>query len=292
MMVGWKKTFFFAFFPFFKKREKLVDDGGVEKTFFFSLNKRNVSDDFFSCAAHDSVFFLFFFANVQKVSISRRLVVKFLLGHCKFRTDFSQSSNVPERRSIILLYVVVHGQAHPSIKTLLFRFVLYLKVALAHPFQERHERSETLIVLGVAKLVHQALSFLLGEFLTKIGQQPEEILAEDSFVLVLVVQFQDFNEIVDATGVLGVLGLLEDGVHLVDGDHLLALFLETTAHVVDGVVGGVQVAGADEVTNVESIDFAVTLEVVDLEGELDFFNIPRVDAVFLSYFLIRHVVVK
>ena len=74
----------------------------------------------------------------------------------------------------------------------------------------------------------------------------------------------------DATGVLGVLGLLEDGVHLVDGDHLLALFLETTAHVVDGVVGGVQVAGADEVTNVESIDFAVTLEVVDLEGELDF----------------------
>jgi len=221
-------------------------------------------------------------------------VVKFLLGHCKFRTDFSQSSNVPERRSIILLYVVdvVHGQAHPSIKTLLFRFVLYLKVALAHPFQERHERSETLIVLGVAKLVHQALSFLLGEFLTKIGQQPEEILAEDGFVLVLVVQFQDFNEIVDATGVLGVLGLLEDGVHLIDGDHLLALFLETTAHVVDGVVGGVQVAGADEVTNVEGIDFAVTLEVVDLEGELDFFNIPRVDAVFLSYFLIRHVVVK
>ena len=74
----------------------------------------------------------------------------------------------------------------------------------------------------------------------------------------------------DATGILGVLGGLEDGVHLILGDHLLALFLETTAHVVDGVVGGVQVAGADEVTNVESIDFAVSLEVIDLEGELDF----------------------
>merc|ERR1712179_855657 len=174
------------------------------------------------------------------------------------------------------------------LKRYYFVSYLYLKVALAHPFQERHERSETLIVLGVAKLVHQALSFLLGEFLTKIGQQPEEILAEDGFVLVLVVQFQDFNEIVDATGILGVLGSLEDGVHLILGDHLLALFLETTAHV---VVGGVQVAGADEVTNVESIDFAVTLEVIDLEGELDFFNIPWVDTVFLSYFLIRHVVV-
>jgi len=64
--------FCFAFFPFFKKREKLVvDDGaGWKKTFFFFKQKEcEWIDDFFSCAAH-SVFFLFFFANVQKVSIS------------------------------------------------------------------------------------------------------------------------------------------------------------------------------------------------------------------------------
>merc|ERR1711936_471267 len=51
-MVGlWKKTFFF----------------------FSSLNKRNVfseSIDFFFLRCSFSVFFLFFFANVQKVSIS------------------------------------------------------------------------------------------------------------------------------------------------------------------------------------------------------------------------------
>jgi len=181
---------------------------------------------------------------------------------------------------------VVQWQAHPSIKTLLFRFENDLDVALAHPFQERHERSEALIVLRVAEFVHQALGLFLGELLTKIGQQPEEILGEDGLVLVLVVQFQDFNEIVDAAGILGVLGLLEDGVHLVEDDHPLAFLLETTAHVLDGVHGGVQVAGTDEVTNVEGIDLTFTLEVIDLEGELDLFNIPRVKTVFLSYFLI------
>jgi len=161
-----------------------------------------------------------------------------------------------------------------------------LNVALAHPFQERHEGSEALIVLGVAQLVHQALGLLLGELLTEIGQQPEEIFAEDGLVFVLVKQLQDLNEIVDATGVLGLLGQLEERVHVLEGDNLLALLLLAT-NSIDGLAGRVDVAGADEVTNVEAIDLAVTLEVIDLEGELDLFNIPRVDAVFLAYFLIR-----
>jgi len=160
-----------------------------------------------------------------------------------------------------------------------------LNVALAHPFQERHEGSEALIVLGVAQLVHQALGLLLGELLTKIGQQPEEIFAEDGLVFVLVEQLQDLNEIVDATGVLGLLGHLEEGVHVLEGDDLLALLLLATDGF-DGLAGGVDVAGADEVTDVEAIDLAVTLEVIDLEGELDLFNIPRMESVFISNFLI------
>ena len=72
----------------------------------------------------------------------------------------------------------------------------------------------------------------------------------------------------DATGVLGVLGALEDGIHVLEGDDLLALLLHA-ADLLDGLVGGVQVAGADEVADVETIDLAVTLEVIDLEGELD-----------------------
>merc|ERR1719266_843858 len=102
---------------------------GWKKTFFFSLNKRNVSEySIFFPALLISVFFLFFFANVQKVSISREVGGQISSGTLQVQDRSSQSSNVPERRSINLLYVVdvVHGQAHPSIKTLLFRFVLYI----------------------------------------------------------------------------------------------------------------------------------------------------------------------
>merc|ERR1719266_1966938 len=77
----------------------------------------------------------------------------------------------------------------------------------------------------------------------------------------------------------------EEGIHVLEADGLLALLLLTT-NLSDGLHGGVQVAGANEVTNVETVDLAISLEVIDLEGELDFFNIPGVDAVFLSYFLI------
>jgi len=158
-------------------------------------------------------------------------------------------------------------------------------VVLAHPFQERHEGSEALSILGVAQFVHQALGFLLGELLTQVGQQPEEIFAKHGLVGVFVVQLQDLNEIVNATGVLGVLGLLEEGIHVLETDGPLALLLLTT-NLNDGLHGGVQVAGANEVTNVETVDLAISLEVVNLEGELDFFNITGMDAVFLSYFLI------
>lgn len=167
----------------------------------------------------------------------------------------------------------------------LISFGYLSKVRLAHPFQERNKGGESFIVLGVAQLLHQALGLLLGQLLSEIGEEPEEILAEDGLVLVLVVQLEDLNEVMDATGVLGVLGALEDGVHVLKGDHLLALLLHA-ADLVDGLVGGVQVAGPDEVANVETVDLAITLEVVHLKGELDLFNIPRVDAPLLSDFLI------
>merc|ERR1719491_442792 len=95
-------------------------------------------------------------------------------------------------------------------------------VVLAHPFQERHEGGEALSILRVAQL-------------------------------------QDLNEIVDATGVLGVLGLFEEGIHILEDDGLLALFL-LTSNLDNGLHGGVQVASADEISNVETIDLAISLE--------------------------------
>jgi len=164
-----------------------------------------------------------------------------------------------------------------------------LRLVGAHPLQERHEWHETLIVFWLTQLLHQTLGFLLGQLLTEVCQQPEEFVAQDSGVFVFVVELEDFDEVVDATGVLGSLGLGEGGVEVVQLEHLLALLL-LAAQLLDGLEGGVQVAGPQQVADVEAIHAAVSLEVIHIKGELDLFNITGVDAVLLAYFLIvRHV---
>ena len=104
--------------------------------------------------------------------------------------------------------------------------------------------------------------------LTQVCQQSEEFISQDGVVLVLVVELHNFHEIVDATGVLGVLGLFEDRVEVGEDHDLLALLL-LPSQLVDGGQGGVQVAGPQKVTDVEAIDLAISLEVVDVKSETD-----------------------
>ena len=67
---------------------------------FFSLNKRNVSEySIFFPALLISVFFLFFFANVQKVS-KQEVGGQISSGTLQVQDRSSQSSNVPERLKV------------------------------------------------------------------------------------------------------------------------------------------------------------------------------------------------
>jgi len=159
-------------------------------------------------------------------------------------------------------------------------FLVYLLVC-AHPLKEWLEGGETVIVSGIAKLLHQSFGLLLGQLLTEIGEQPEELVLKDGAVLVFVVQLQDFNEVVEATSVLGVLGLLEDWVELINLDHSLAL-LRLSTEFSDGLQSWIQVACSQEVADVKSINLAITLEVINLKGKLDLFNITWVDAVLFT----------
>ncbi len=130
------------------------------------------------------------------------------------------------------------------------------------------EGNETILILRVAELSHQVLGLLLGQLLTEVGEEQEQLMGQHSVVIVFVVQLQDLNKVVEATLVLGVLGILVGGVAVALGKDLLAL-LSLTADLGDGLEGGVQVAGADEVTQVEGINLAVSLEVIDIEGKVD-----------------------
>jgi hypothetical protein len=143
-----------------------------------------------------------------------------------------------------------------------------LLLGSAHLLQERLEGNEAVIVGGVAELLHQVLGLLLGQLLTEVHQQLEQLELQDGVVDIFVVQLQDLNEVVEATLVLGVLAGLVHGEDIGLGEELLALG-DSTADLLDGLQGGVQVAGADEVANVEGVDLAVSLEVIDVKGEVD-----------------------
>merc|ERR1712203_1302250 len=105
-----------------------------------------------------------------------------------------------------------------------------LLLSSAHLLQERLEGDEAVIVSGVAQLLHQVLGLLLGQLL---------------------------NEVVEASLVLGVLAVLVHGEDIGLGQELLSLGA-STSDLLDGLEGGVQVAGTDEVSGVEGINLAVS----------------------------------
>merc|ERR550539_97771 len=147
-----------------------------------------------------------------------------------------------------------------------------LLLSSAHLLQEWLERNEAVIVSGVAKLLHQVLGLLLGQLLTEVDQQLEQLKLQDGVVGIFVVQLQDLNEVVKASLVLGVLAGLVHGEDIGLGQELLSLG-DSTTNLLDGLQGGVKVAGTDKVANIEGINLAVSLEVIDVKGEVDGINL-------------------
>merc|ERR1712038_1089486 len=124
-----------------------------------------------------------------------------------------------------------------------------LLLSSTHSLQEGNEGHEAFIVGGLAELLHQGLGLLLGQLLSEVGQKSEQLVGQHG-VVVVVVQLQDLNEVVEASLVLGVLAGLVHGEYVGLGQHLLSL-LGGASDLGDGLEGGVEVAGTDEVAGVE-----------------------------------------
>ena len=106
-------------------------------------------------------------------------------------------------------------------------------------------------------------------------------MGQHRVVVILVVELQDLHEVVEASLVLAVLSGLVDGEDLVLGQHLLSL-LGGASDLSDGLEGGVEVAGSDEVTSEESVNLAISLEVIDVKGEVDSVNFLLLESKFLE----------
>merc|ERR1712012_1533027 len=117
-------------------------------------------------------------------------------------------------------------------------------------------------------LLHQGLGLLLGQLLSEAGKKTEQLVGKHGVVVIFVIELQDLNEVMETSLVLGVLAGLVHGEDISLGEHLLSL-LGCSSDLGDGLEGGVQVAGSDEVASVEGINLAISLEVIDIESEFD-----------------------
>merc|ERR1719508_407101 len=149
--------------------------------------------------------------------------------------------------------------------------VCSLLLSSAHLLEEGNERHEAIIVSWFAKLLHERLGLFLGELLSKVDKKLEQLILKDGVVVIFVIKLKDLNEVVEATLVLGILASLVHGVDLSLGEHLLSL-LSLTSDLIDGLEGWVQVAGTDEVTSIEGINIAISLEVIDIKSKFNCVN--------------------
>merc|ERR1712018_717869 len=136
-----------------------------------------------------------------------------------------------------------------------------------HPLQEGDEGHEALIVSGLAELLHQGLGLLLGQLLSEVGQQTES--SWDSMVLSSFLSYS-FRISTKSWKPPWSLESLQ-ALYMRNTLALVSIFWPFSAvpPIGDGLEGGVQVAGADEVASVEGINLAISLEVIDIEGEVD-----------------------
>jgi len=148
------------------------------------------------------------------------------------------------------------------------KFLEHLLFSSAHSLQEGDEWHESIIILRFAELLHEGLGLLLGQLLTEVGKETEKLVSNHGVVVIFVIKLQDFNEVVESTLVLGVLACLVHGEDISLGKDLLALF-SLASDLSDGLEGWVQVAGTDEVSGVEGINIAISLEVIDIESKFD-----------------------
>merc|ERR1712178_153313 len=146
-----------------------------------------------------------------------------------------------------------------------------LLLSSAHSLKEGNERHESFIISRVTELLHQRLGLLLGQLLTKVGQQSEQLVGKHGVVVIFVIKLQDLNKVVESSLVLAVLAGLVHGEDLSLGQHLLSLLL-SSSNLSDGLEGWVQVTGSDQISSIEGINLAISLEVIDIKGEFDGVN--------------------
>jgi hypothetical protein len=141
-----------------------------------------------------------------------------------------------------------------------------------HSSQERFIGNETIIILRVTALLDKDVNLFTFKLLTKGQQNVLQLTQHHGAVLHFVIELQALNEVLKVTGVLGLLHSAVDGEELFKFDETVSL-LGGATKICDHLQSGVQVKTSETVSQVEQVNPALTLEVIDVESELGAFNV-------------------
>ena len=153
-------------------------------------------------------------------------------------------------------------------------------IYLNEPIRLTNEGHEAIVILRFTQLLHERLGLFLGKLLSEVCKETEKLISNHGVVVIFVIKLKDFNKVVEATLFLRILASLVHGVDFSLGDHLLSL-LGLSSNFLDGLEGWVQVAGTDEVSSVEGINIAISLEVIDIKGKFNCVNLLLLKSEFL-----------
>ena len=106
-------------------------------------------------------------------------------------------------------------------------------------------------------------------FLTQVGQDVFELSQHHGSVFVFVVQFAQFNVVmVVAMIIWGLQGCIDHGNNIIEaGEFLVFFFLLSVGHA--DFLGDVESQGINDVPEVEQVDLALTVPIVDVADFLD-----------------------
>merc|ERR1719318_2322136 len=106
---------------------------------------------------------------------------------------------------------------------------------------------------------------------SQVGEETEQLISNHRIVIIFVIELKDFNKVMESPLVLGILACLVHWVNLSFGECLLPL-LCLSSNLINSLECWVQVTGTDEVTRIEGINSAISLEVIDVKSKLNCIN--------------------
>merc|ERR1719342_146301 len=134
------------------------------------------------------------------------------------------------------------------------RFLYWIHQSL----QEWNEGHESIVIFRLTQLLHQGLSLRLGQLFSKICQKSEKFVPDHCVIPILVVQLEDFHEVMEGSLILGVLASLVHREDISLGQELLSFFV-STSNLGNSLQCRVEITGTD----------AISLEVVHVKCKFD-----------------------